>query len=95
MFARQFWHVTPVEHLLARLELDSACIVKRVTSLLLNSYMPLERDSGEQLRRCVTLIQDNPTAARRFYQSVAKNHLPFAQTSTCHALTIAKFIING
>ena len=72
-----------MEHLLARLEVDSACVVKRLTSLLRNSYMPAEKPSQEQLSRCVTLIQDNPNAARRFYHNIAKSHLSVAQTGEC------------
>eukprot|EP01116_Phalansterium_solitarium_P018133 TRINITY_DN4690_c0_g1_i1.p4 TRINITY_DN4690_c0_g1~~TRINITY_DN4690_c0_g1_i1.p4 ORF type:complete len:220 (-),score=70.36 TRINITY_DN4690_c0_g1_i1:314-973(-) len=38
--AIKFYEIAPVEHLLARLAVDSAEIGKKVTSLLLNSYMP-------------------------------------------------------
>lgn len=56
-----------IEHLLARLAIDTQCICKRITNLLLKSFFPLNESEAEWSRRCVTLIQMNPMAARKFY----------------------------
>ena len=46
----QFWEVVPVEDLLVRMELDSAPVAKRITSLLLDSFQPLDKGRQEQVR---------------------------------------------
>lgn len=66
----QFWDVCTVEHLLARLAVDTQCICKRITNLLLRSFFPVSESEAEWCRRCVTLIQMNPMAARKFYLHV-------------------------
>lgn len=45
----QFWEVVPVEDLLVRMELDSAPVAKRITSLLLDSFQPLDKGRQEQV----------------------------------------------
>lgn len=59
-----------MEHLLARLAVDTQCICKRITNLLLRSFFPVNESEAEWCRRCVTLIQMNPMAARKFYLHV-------------------------
>lgn len=69
-FRCQFWDVCTVEHLLARLAIDTQCVCKRITNLLLRSFFPVNESETEWCRRCVTLIQMNPMAARKFYLHV-------------------------
>ncbi|KAL0188200.1 hypothetical protein M9458_015299, partial [Cirrhinus mrigala] len=55
-------------HLLARLEMDSPPVSKRIVNLLFNSFFPVNQSETVWCERCVTLIQTNPGAARKFYQ---------------------------
>jgi len=64
----QFWKVCTLEHLLARLEMDSPPVSKRIVNLLFNSFFPVNQPETVWCERCVTLIQTNPGAARKFYQ---------------------------
>ncbi|XP_073693096.1 condensin-2 complex subunit G2 [Garra rufa] len=66
--AAKFWKVCSLEHLLARLEMDSPPVSKRIVSLLFNSFFPVNQSETVWCERCVTLIQTNPGAARKFYQ---------------------------
>uniref|UniRef100_A0A8B9JJH0 Non-SMC condensin II complex, subunit G2 n=1 Tax=Astyanax mexicanus TaxID=7994 RepID=A0A8B9JJH0_ASTMX len=65
--AAKFWKVCSVEHLLARLELDSPSVSKRIVNLLFNSFFPVSQSEEIWCERCVTMIQMNPGAARKFY----------------------------
>ena len=64
----QFWKVSSMEHLLARLAVDSQPVSKRIVNLLFNSFFPVNQSVEVWCERCVTLIQMNPKAARTFYQ---------------------------
>ncbi|KAK2913973.1 hypothetical protein Q8A67_002372 [Cirrhinus molitorella] len=66
--AAKFWKVCSLEHLLARLEMDSPPVSKRIVNLLFNSFFPVNQSETVWCERCVTLIQSNPGAARKFYQ---------------------------
>ncbi|KAI2662523.1 Condensin-2 complex subunit G2 [Labeo rohita] len=66
--AAKFWKVCSLEHLLARLEMDSPPVSKRIVNLLFNSFFPVNQSETVWCERCVTLIQTNPGAARKFYQ---------------------------
>ncbi|XP_052007489.1 condensin-2 complex subunit G2 [Xyrauchen texanus] len=66
--AAKFWKVCSLEHLLARLELDSPPVCKRIVDLLFNSFFPVNQSETVWCERCVTLIQTNPGAARKFYR---------------------------
>lgn len=57
-----------MEHLLSRLEADSRPVSRRIVNLLLNSFFPTSQPEDVWCERCVTLIQMNPAAARKFYQ---------------------------
>ena len=63
----QFWHISPVDELLARMENDSLLVVKRVCSLLAETVSPSQSVS-EQLERCVAVVGTNRLASWRFYQ---------------------------
>ena len=62
-----------MEHLLARLELDGPAVARRIVTLLLNSYLPLDKTPDVQLQRCIAMLQANRAAARKFYQYVPKH----------------------
>ncbi|XP_063271825.1 condensin-2 complex subunit G2 [Prinia subflava] len=66
--AAKFWTICPMEHLLSRLEADSRPVSRRIVNLLLNSFFPTSQPENVWCERCVTLIQMNPAAARKFYQ---------------------------
>ncbi|XP_010901094.1 condensin-2 complex subunit G2 [Esox lucius] len=66
--AAKFWKVSSMEHLLARLAVDSQPVSKRITNLLFSSFFPVNQSEQVWCERCVTLIQMNPKAARKFYQ---------------------------
>ncbi|NWR52662.1 CNDG2 protein, partial [Regulus satrapa] len=66
--AAKFWNICPMEHLLSRLEADSRPVSRRIVNLLLSSFFPTSQPEEVWCERCVTLIQMNPAAARRFYQ---------------------------
>ncbi|NWH32279.1 CNDG2 protein, partial [Chloropsis hardwickii] len=64
----KFWNICPMEHLLSRLEADSRPVSRSIVNLLLNSFFPSSQPEDVWCERCVTLIQMNPAAARKFYQ---------------------------
>lgn len=72
----RFYNVCPVAALLARIAAESphggvmTPTAAGLIDLLLNSYMPYEKDETTQLRRCLSLCKKNPRAAVVFYMSV-------------------------
>ncbi|XP_065522861.1 condensin-2 complex subunit G2 [Lathamus discolor] len=66
--AAKFWKICPMEHLLTRLEVDSRPVSRRIANLLFNSFFPVNQPENVWCERCVTLIQMNSAAARKFYQ---------------------------
>ncbi|XP_050166455.1 condensin-2 complex subunit G2 [Myiozetetes cayanensis] len=66
--AAKFWNICPMEDILARLEVDSRPVSRRIVNLLFNSFFPVNQPEDVWCERCVTLIQMNPAAARKFYQ---------------------------
>ncbi|XP_075903723.1 condensin-2 complex subunit G2 isoform X3 [Nelusetta ayraudi] len=89
--AAKFWDVCTIEHLLARLAIDTQCICKRITNLLLKSFFPLNESEAEWSRRCVTLIQMNPMAARKFYLYV---HLHLDPTNIVKMMLAIHGLVN-
>ncbi|XP_077993869.1 condensin-2 complex subunit G2-like [Glandiceps talaboti] len=90
----KFWHIVPMEWLLARMELDSPSVVRRLVKLVFNSFMPIDKDGAVQVNRCVSLLQLNHLAARRFYQYAHKN-MPLATTVkfiTCLCQTVFAWV---
>lgn len=83
----QFWTVAPPDHLLARLEVDPPSVAKRIVTLLVASYFPVDKDSNELLTRTVTLIKTNPGAARKFYQYAAQQHVSPVNTGLSFSLS--------
>uniref|UniRef100_A0A671NUD7 Condensin-2 complex subunit G2-like n=1 Tax=Sinocyclocheilus anshuiensis TaxID=1608454 RepID=A0A671NUD7_9TELE len=87
--AAKFWKVCSMEHLLARLEMDSPPVSKRIVSLVFNSFFPVNQSETVWCERCVTLIQTNPGAARRFYQHIALDALKsFLKYEFCFILCV-------
>ncbi|XP_056155721.1 condensin-2 complex subunit G2 [Lampris incognitus] len=66
--AAKFWDVCNMDHLLARLAVDSKPVSKRIVNLLFKSFFPVNEAEVEWCNRCITLIQMNRKAARKFYQ---------------------------
>ncbi|KAI5104631.1 condensin-2 complex subunit G2 isoform X2, partial [Silurus meridionalis] len=66
--AAKFWKVCSMEHLLVRLERESACVSKRIVNLLFSSFLPVTQPETVWCERCVSMIQMNAGAARKFYR---------------------------
>ncbi|XP_070585572.1 condensin-2 complex subunit G2 isoform X2 [Erythrolamprus reginae] len=64
--AAKFWEICPVDHLLARLAIDSRPVSRRLVHLLFDSFWPISQPE-KWCERCVALIQMNASAARVFY----------------------------
>lgn len=80
----QFWDVCNMDHLLARLAIDSHSVSKRIVDLLFKSFFPVNESEKEWCNRCITLIQMNPMAARKFYQFAYRHTAP-TNLSKCTA----------
>ncbi|KAM4027947.1 condensin-2 complex subunit G2 isoform 2-T2 [Anomaloglossus baeobatrachus] len=74
--ATKFWMVCPMDHLLARLEIDSRPVCQRLVKLMFNSFFPVNEPEDVWCERCVALVQMNPAAARRFYQYTYEHTAP-------------------
>ncbi|XP_045929884.1 condensin-2 complex subunit G2 isoform X1 [Micropterus dolomieu] len=74
--AAKFWDVCNMDHLLARLAIDSHSVSKRIVDLLFKSFFPVNEPEREWCCRCITLIQMNPMAARKFYLHAHKHTAP-------------------
>ncbi|XP_072010069.1 condensin-2 complex subunit G2 [Engystomops pustulosus] len=74
--AAKFWKVCPMEHLLARLEIDSRPVCRRIVNLMFNSFFPVNQPEETWCERCVALIQMNAGAARKFYQYTYEHTAP-------------------
>lgn len=79
----QFWDVCSMDHLFARLAIDSQPVSKRVVDLLFKSFFPVNEAEKEWCSRCITLIQMNPMAARKFYQHVHRHTAPTNISKCC------------
>lgn len=90
--ALQFWDVCNMDHLLTRLAIDSHSVSKRVVDLLFKSFFPVNESEKEWCCRCITLIQMNPVAARKFYQH-AYNHTAPTNISKTYQTWIMVFYI--
>ncbi|XP_052803388.1 condensin-2 complex subunit G2-like [Mya arenaria] len=70
----KYWNIVPLEHLLARLVIDSEPVNKRIVKLIFSNFVPIEATNDVKVSRCVMLIETNPAAARQFYR-YAKHHM--------------------
>uniref|UniRef100_A0A803T420 Non-SMC condensin II complex subunit G2 n=1 Tax=Anolis carolinensis TaxID=28377 RepID=A0A803T420_ANOCA len=74
--AAKFWKICSIDSLLVRLEMDSRPVSRRLVSLLFSSFFPTDQPEEVWCERCVTLIQMNPAAARKFYLYAYENTSP-------------------
>uniref|UniRef100_A0A2C9L7T0 Uncharacterized protein n=1 Tax=Biomphalaria glabrata TaxID=6526 RepID=A0A2C9L7T0_BIOGL len=70
--AIKYYHVVPVEHILARLEIDTAPVCDRIMNLIYHSFVSTEQHPAEQVKRCIALIKTNRGAARQFFTYLPK-----------------------
>ena len=67
-----YFEVCPMEHLLARLEVDkSSQVCSKIASLIFNSFFP-EKDNEAQFERALKLIEMNRNASRKFFELIYK-----------------------
>uniref|UniRef100_A0A8C5HNM8 Non-SMC condensin II complex, subunit G2 n=1 Tax=Gouania willdenowi TaxID=441366 RepID=A0A8C5HNM8_GOUWI len=90
--AAKFWDICHMDHLLARLAVDSPSVSKRVVDLLFKSFFPANESDKEWCTRCITLIQMNPLAARKFYQYAHKHTAP---TNIIRLMLAIRRVLNG
>ncbi|XP_042232394.1 condensin-2 complex subunit G2-like [Homarus americanus] len=81
----RYWDIIPVPHLLHRMEEDKPVVCKLLTQLLLSSFHPVHQEDEEILQRCLSLLEENRAAARRFYR-YASNKLDI--NSTVHFMLL-------
>ena len=67
----QFWSIVPIDHIMARLAIDTQPICRRLVKLLYNSFLG-DCEEHEKIARCITVLETWPHAARIFYQSSAE-----------------------
>ncbi|XP_065053043.1 condensin-2 complex subunit G2-like [Rhopilema esculentum] len=81
----KFWSIVPLEHLFARLEVEtSISCIKLIVKLLANSYFPSKANQTIKLANCLELMQASRAAARTFFR--------FAHQST-NIRVLANFIV--
>ncbi|KAJ8036414.1 Condensin-2 complex subunit G2 [Holothuria leucospilota] len=64
--------IVSIEHLLARLEVSSPPLARRLVSLLINSFHPTNQEPDVQIERVIRLIRTNQAACRFFYRHAAQ-----------------------
>lgn len=90
--AAKFWKICPMEDILIRLEMDSRPVSRRLVSLIFNSFLPVNQPEEVWCERCVTLIQMNRAAARRFYQYT---HEHTASTNIAKLIHVIRHCLNA
>ena len=69
----KYWDICPLEHILARLQVEkSSQICNKIVGLLLNSFFPLNGDEDTKIERCIYFIRQNKLASRKFYNYSVK-----------------------
>ncbi|MBW04718.1 Condensin-2 complex subunit G2, partial [Eschrichtius robustus] len=81
-----------MEHILVRLELDSLPVTRRLVGLIFNSFLPVNQPEEVWCERCVTLLQMNHAAARRFYQHA---HEHTACTNIAKLIHVIRHCLNA
>lgn len=78
----KYYHVVPVMHLIVRLAEEGKPprnpknpVASSLTSLMMNSYFPLEMDGVTQMKRSLSLLKTDPLAASVFYTNLP-THMP-------------------
>lgn len=76
----KYYHVVPVQHLLARLAEEGRAprnptnpVASGLTALMMNSYFPQEANGVEQVKRSLALMSSDPIAATVFYSNLASH----------------------
>ena len=64
----QYWNICSLDDLLARLEVDTVRVCRKIVSLLFNSFFPLDKSDDSKIERCIYLIKENRKASRKFYE---------------------------
>ncbi|XP_057639200.1 condensin-2 complex subunit G2 isoform X2 [Chionomys nivalis] len=90
--AAKFWKICPMEDILVRLEMDSRPVSRRLVSLIFNSFLPVNQPEEVWCERCVTLIQMNRAAARKFYQYA---HEHTASTNIAKLIHVIRHCLNA
>ncbi|KAI5153877.1 Condensin-2 Complex Subunit G2 [Manis pentadactyla] len=90
--AAKFWKICPMEHILVRLESDSRPVSRRLVSLIFNSFLPVNQPEEVWCERCVTLVQMNHAAARKFYQHA---HEHTACTNIAKLIHVIRHCLNA
>ncbi|XP_019514660.1 PREDICTED: condensin-2 complex subunit G2 isoform X1 [Hipposideros armiger] len=90
--AAKFWKICPMEHILVRLESDTRPVARRLVSLIFNSFLPVNQPEEVWCERCVTLLQMNHAAARRFYQHA---HEHTACTNIAKLMHVIRHCLNA
>lgn len=92
--AIRFFDVVAVDTLLVRLAMDSSAkVTRKLTELLLNSYLPQDKPVSEQLARALSLLDQNRKAAQVFY-TIATEFVPVSAICKLVAVlyqTLGKF----
>lgn len=69
----QYWKISSVEYILARLTVESSITVQKlITKLIHNSFCPENLSPEERLQRGIVLIEKNFEAARKFYHCLGE-----------------------
>uniref|UniRef100_A0A452UD30 Condensin-2 complex subunit G2 n=1 Tax=Ursus maritimus TaxID=29073 RepID=A0A452UD30_URSMA len=90
--AAKFWKICPMEHILVRLESDSRPVSRRLVNLIFNSFLPVNQPEEVWCERCVTLVQMNHAAARKFYQHA---HEHTACTNIAKLIHVIRHCLNA
>lgn len=81
-----------MEHILVRLESDSRPVSRRLVNLIFNSFLPVNQPEEVWCERCVTLVQMNHAAARKFYQH-AHEHTACTNIGVAHLHFSARYVV--
>lgn len=65
-----FYDIVKVDDLILRLENDSSQMHSKLTSLLLLSYLPLDKGASEVSRRVLALVKQSSLASSHFFEHV-------------------------
>jgi condensin-2 complex subunit G2 len=73
----KYYHVVPVDHLIARLAEEGRrnpknSVASLITGLMLNSYIPQNLGGDEQISRTIKFLTTDPSAARVFYANICE-----------------------
>ena len=76
----KFWDIVSVEHLLARIELESPSTVMKIVALLMSSFLPVEKPGEFQLTRVLSMLSSSGIVVARKFYSYAHCYMTPSQT---------------